>query len=76
MNEASYILREVLLTLAPGSSKLSEKIILYRGDKGINIRFKISDFQYSYNGQGFVKDENDKIVSSIFDNTSSSVLFS
>lgn len=69
MSDASYILREVLLTLAPGSSKLSEKIILYRGDKGINIRFKISDFQYSYNGQGFVKDENDKIVSSIFDNT-------
>ena len=69
MSDASYILREVLLTLAPGSSKLSEKIILYRGDKGIKIRFKISDFQYSYNGQGFVKDENGKIVSSNFDKT-------
>lgn len=57
MSDSSYILREVLLTLGPGTASLNQKIVLYRGDKGINIRFRLKDTQYRFNNNSFKDNE-------------------
>lgn len=44
----SHIIREVSLNTSPGASSLSQKIVLYRGDKGICLRFKFTDNQYNF----------------------------
>ena len=50
MSDSNYILREVLLTLGPGTAKLGQKIVLYRGDYGVKLRFNLKDSQYKFNG--------------------------
>ena len=40
------ITRSLTLDVTPGSSRLSDKLVLYRGDKNIEIDFKIQDSNY------------------------------
>lgn len=56
------ITKNVVITIKDGRAKLSEKIILYRNDKGIDIYFTLNGFNYKFKKDGLTGAEVDGIL--------------